>query len=59
MAGLLQKRVNPSDPFARHCEERSDAAIQQRTLIWRTLLDCFASLAMTGEWVLIHPSSTS
>src|SRR3546814_10355619 len=31
----------------RHCEERSDAAIQGRH---KTALDCFASLAMT-KWV--------
>jgi hypothetical protein len=30
----------------RHCEERSDAAIQRLT---RGNMDCFASLAMTGK----------
>src|SRR5207237_2080058 len=33
----------------RHCEERSDDAIQL-FLLRRKKLDCFASLAMTGEW---------
>jgi hypothetical protein len=32
------------DVYARHCEERSDEAIQSG---FRGLLDCFASLAMT------------
>jgi hypothetical protein len=30
----------------RHCEERSDAAIQRAS---ETVLDCFAALAMTVE----------
>ncbi|WP_281352811.1 hypothetical protein [Parasphingorhabdus halotolerans] len=35
-----------SEPkIGRHCEERSDAAIQW---IMSTALDCFAALAMTG-----------
>src|SRR5215472_11862087 len=36
---------------SRHCEERSDEAIQERaTDADRTSLDCFALLAMTMEW---------
>jgi hypothetical protein len=31
---------------SRHCEERSDEAIQNR----EAGLDCFASLAMTGDY---------
>jgi len=36
--------VNRDGPRRRHCEERSDEAIQ-----FGRLLDCFASLAMTAE----------
>src|SRR5579872_4660051 len=35
-------------PPPRHCEERSDAAIQSVRDASRAILDCFASLAMTA-----------
>jgi hypothetical protein len=38
----------------RHCEERSDEAIQNGRDALRPALDCFASLAMTDHLVL-HP----
>jgi hypothetical protein len=34
-------------PVLRHCEERSDEAIQSAE---RDALDCFAALAMTSLW---------
>ena len=33
--------------FCRHCEERSDEAIQVIEGLWRLPLDCLAALAMT------------
>jgi hypothetical protein len=33
----------------RHCEERSDEAIQNGLVASQTRLDCFASLAMTMQ----------
>jgi hypothetical protein len=39
-----RRRVKPGNDGARHCEERSDEAIQ---LFGAWPLDCFASLAMT------------
>jgi hypothetical protein len=41
----------------RHCEERSDEAIQ--ALLRRKKLDCFASLAMTGQGSLTFESENS
>jgi hypothetical protein len=38
-------------PSFRHCEERSDEAIQNRV----AFLDCFASLAMTNRAVDAAP----
>jgi hypothetical protein len=43
--GTLRRSDNV---LPRHCEERSDEAIQSV----RAALDCFASLAMTGLTVL-------
>jgi hypothetical protein len=37
----------------RHCEERSDEAIQEQTPLYEALaLDCFASLAMTAARII-------
>jgi hypothetical protein len=35
--------------FARHCEERSDEAIQCYFDALHPMLDCFAALAMTNK----------
>src|SRR5579863_2255421 len=45
--------VEPSSPVARHCEERSDEAIQKRQ---DERLDCFAALAMTRSLSHQHPA---
>jgi hypothetical protein len=34
----------------RHCEKRSDEAIQHGLAASQARLDCFASLAMTGQF---------
>jgi hypothetical protein len=41
------ERIHFSNSQCRHCEERSDEAIQKVTA--ERSLDCFASLAMTGR----------
>jgi hypothetical protein len=44
----LRKNVPAIRALLRHCEERSDEAIQSPTLRqFSRLLDCFASLAIT------------
>jgi hypothetical protein len=39
--------MNLGRTLRRHCEERSDVAIQSRPAACRAALDCFAPLAMT------------
>ena len=43
----------------RHCEERSDEAIQRASRSPQPALDCFAPLAMTNSIVIVAPDSSS
>ncbi|NEW99176.1 hypothetical protein DY467_20555 [Rhodopseudomonas sp. BR0G17] len=44
--GLVARKSQASKSQRRHCEERSDEAIQRHSALE---LDCFASLAMTNS----------
>ncbi|MGX1169652.1 hypothetical protein AB7M16_005918 [Bradyrhizobium sp. USDA 372] len=48
--------LSPVQGSSRHCEERSDEAIQSVSA--DEFLDCFASLAMTAERASIEETPT-